>query len=152
MVQDLEEGSSCCPFCFKQLPFSGKPHPLFGVGSGVVVVVVVFIQRTHCIESTIDLYKDPLCSSLSLLSNLYVQVERSALRTKVKYLKDLVISGGFIESKFDTLPTSPKMKKWPVGTATSTGGKVEDEVSCVQDGLADLKRAITEVVECWNIL
>ena len=28
----------------------------------------------------------------------------------------------------------------------------EENISLVQDGLADLKRAITELVECWNIL
>ncbi len=62
------------------------------------------------------------------------------------------MSGGFIESKLEALPFFPGGRRQQAATASSTGGKVEDNVSCVQDGLADLKRAITEVVECWNIL
>jgi hypothetical protein len=52
----------------------------------------------------------------------------------VKHLKDLVVSGGFLSDS--------NSLKDPSGNS----------ISGVQDMLADLKRAITEVVECWNIL
>lgn len=78
------------------------------------------------------------------------QVERSALRVKVKYLKDLVVSGGFMESKLDAPPPLPLSKKQLALMDLNT--QKEENISLVQDGLADLKRAITEVVECWNIL
>lgn len=63
-----------------------------------------------------------------------MQVERNAVRTKVKHLKDLVVSGGFLSD------------------SDARRDPNDDRVSYVQDLLADLKRAITEVVECWNIM
>lgn len=80
-----------------------------------------------------------------------LQVERSALRTKVKALKDLVVSGGFMASKIHPQATPPSDPLVSILKAGSMDVK-EDSISSVQDGLADLKRAITEVVECWNIL
>ena len=52
----------------------------------------------------------------------------------MKHLKDLVVSTGFLQDS--DIPKDPQ----------------EVNISGVQDLLADLKRSITEVVECWNIL
>ncbi len=52
----------------------------------------------------------------------------------MKHLKDLVVSGGFLSDSDVHLDP------------------MADSMSGVQDMLADLKRSITEVVECWNIL
>ena len=65
----------------------------------------------------------------------------------MKALKDLVVSGGFMATKVQVPVMSPSHKEGGV-----TGGENEDNIANVQDGLADLKRAVTEVVECWNIL
>ena len=80
------------------------------------------------------------------------QVERSALRTKVKALKDLVVSSGFMAFKTPPQPGSILKTGSKVTSADIPSSLQEESISSVQDGLADLKRAITEVVECWNIL
>ena len=64
------------------------------------------------------------------------------MRTKVKHLKEMMVSGGFLESK--------GMSK--VELEDGRGGEEEKNMVNVQDCLEDLKRSMTEVVECWNIL
>ena len=84
---------------------------------------------------------------------MHMQAERDALRTKVKYLKELVISGGFIESKTRVRGVKSSGSGPEPPLLESIELKVQEEsIGGVLDGLADLKRAITEVVECWNIL
>lgn len=63
----------------------------------------------------------------------------------MKALKDLVVSGGFMSTKVQ-LPVAPP------GDELGKREKEDNVIAGVQDGLADLKRAVTEVVECWNIL
>jgi len=55
-------------------------------------------------------------------------------------LKELVVKEGFIETVV-TVETSQ-----PMGDQAS-----EDSLDSLQDGIADLKRKLTEVVDCWNI-
>ena len=67
------------------------------------------------------------------------------MRAKVKYLKELMMFGGFLESKVGHMGVA---KAGPEGSSAPE----EENVMNVQDCLEDLKRSMTEVVECWNIL
>ncbi len=70
------------------------------------------------------------------------QGERDAMRTKVKHLKELMVQEGFVETKIKVGVAPPR-----------PGAPLRDEImTSIQDCLEDLKRSITEVVECWNIL
>lgn len=79
------------------------------------------------------------------------------MRTKVKHLKKLMLFGGFLESKVKLRMKYEVMGCVDASTTDHEGmrgdPKEENEnVTSVQDYLEDLKRSITEVVECWNIL
>lgn len=87
-----------------------------------------------------------LSPALPLISLLRpFQCERDAMRVKVKHLKELMVFGGFLESKIGRVGMS-KVEHEDVR------GPEEEGVMSVQDCLEDLKRSMTEVVECWNIL
>ena len=69
------------------------------------------------------------------------QAERDTFRNKLKVLKDLVVKEGFVKSGVSLETSQPDWKKHAL----------EDSLDSLQDGIADLKRKLTEVVECWNI-
>ena len=69
------------------------------------------------------------------------QAERDTFRNKLKLLKDLVVKEGFVKSGISLETSQPDWKKHAL----------EDSLDNLQDGIADLKRKLTEVVECWNI-
>ena len=54
----------------------------------------------------------------------------------MKHLKELMVQEGFVEIKVGVM----------LGVVTK-----EENMTSIQDRLEDLKRSITEVVECWNI-
>jgi len=63
------------------------------------------------------------------------------MRAKVSHLKELMVREGFVEVRIKMTPRS-------ASSMTAAGA---DNMTSVQDCLEDLKRSITEVVECWNI-
>ena len=69
------------------------------------------------------------------------------MRTKVKHIKELIVSGGFIDTKFKVTPSVHQ-----TNVTDSEKDYKQENIDNVQDELEDLKRAITEVVECWNIM
>ena len=73
-----------------------------------------------------------ICDFLTL--NL-LQGERDAFRGRIKLLKEMVVHGGFLES----------------GGEEMSEDRQEAEFAALQDGIAEIKRALTEFVTCWNI-
>ena len=75
--------------------------------------------------------------------NLWYQAEREALRDKVSRLKKLAVTAGFLEP----------LSRESVSDAevNPEAGKVDENLYTIQDGIEELKRSITEVIECWNI-
>ena len=69
------------------------------------------------------------------------QAERVTFRNKLKLLKDLVVKEGFVQSVVSMETSQPEGKNQ----------ESEDSFDSLQDGIVDLKRKLTEVVECWNI-
>ncbi len=99
-------------------------HQLFYYTRYFLYYQLVFIVCVYCMS---------LCVS---------QGERDAMRTKVKHLKELMVQEGFVETKIKVGVAPPR-----------PGAPLRDEImTSIQDCLEDLKRSITEVVECWNIL
>ena len=66
---------------------------------------------------------------------LLSQGERDAFRSRIKLLKEKVVQGGFLES----------------GGEEMSDERQEAEFAALQDGIAEIKRALTEFVSCWNI-
>ena len=64
-----------------------------------------------------------------------LQGERDAFRGRIKLLKEMVVHGGFLES----------------GGEEMSEDRQEAEFATLQDGIAEIKRALTEFVTCWNI-
>ena len=66
----------------------------------------------------------------------WVQGERDAFRSRIRLLKEKVVHGGFLESG---------------GQEDMNEEEKEAEFASLQDGIAEIKRALTEFVSCWNI-
>ena len=81
-----------------------------------------------------------VCGRLLLTSDLYIQAEREALRSKVKQLKDLVVSG----IQFQKEGESKEKERVDFDKEAAIIGQL-------QDSIADLKRCVADVVDCWNI-
>ena len=76
-------------------------------------------------------------------------MEREALRNKVKILKEMSVSAGFLKSSVSSSDPSPPRRE---GGEGGGGGREEEEnLVALQDGVEELKRSISEVVDCWNI-
>ena len=60
----------------------------------------------------------------------------------MSHLKELMVREGFVEVRIKMGP----------GSTSSVMAMGDDNMTSIQDCLEDLKRSITEVVECWNIL
>ena len=59
-------------------------------------------------------------------------------------LKKLAVTAGFMEP-------IPK-EVLPEDAITPAADKEDENLYRVQDGIEELKRSVTEVVDCWNIL
>ena len=71
------------------------------------------------------------------------QEEREALRNKDKLLKRLAVTAGFMEP----LPN----ENIAPDVITPDADQIDENLYRIQDGIEELKRSVTEVVECWNI-
>ena len=77
------------------------------------------------------------CSTLNLIPFFLTgQGERDAFRSRIRLLKEKVVHGGFLESG---------------GQEDISEERREAEFAALQDGIAEIKRAMTEFVSCWNI-
>ena len=78
-----------------------------------------------------------------LLGRSTFQEEREALRKKDKLLKNLAVMAGFMEP----LPN----ENIAPDVITPNANQVDENLYRIQDGIEELKRSVTEVVDCWNI-
>jgi 1-phosphatidylinositol-3-phosphate 5-kinase len=85
-------------------------------------------QRLHTynMEPVSSQVKDHIASSKG---------ERDAFRARIRLLKEKVVHGGFLES----------------GGEEMSEDQQEAEFAALQDGIAEIKRALSEFVTCWNI-
>jgi hypothetical protein len=82
--------------------------------------------QSYNIEPVAAVVKESIASSKG---------ERDAFRSRIKLLKEKVVQGGFLES----------------GGEEMSDERQEAEFAALQDGIAEIKRALTEFVSCWNI-
>ena len=77
------------------------------------------------------------------------QTERESLRKRVKALKSTLVKGGLVSS----LPAAATCSAGAAGPCDHRGECQEEfgVFNSLQDGTAELKKSLNEVVDCWNI-
>ena len=77
------------------------------------------------------------------------QTERESLRKRVKALKSTLVKGGLVSS----LPAAAICSAGAAGPCDHRGECQEEfgVFNSLQDGTAELKKSLNEVVDCWNI-